>query len=138
LAICLVVYFSCARGYLEVSDTEFSLRTAEAMVTRGQLNIPYVEGYTMEGPDGRSYSKYGIGLPVYQAAFVAASVVLAKTIGFSVWGWAGFFISFGGIPFALLGLVIFAKLLRHFDIEAGVVPLLLLGLGLVRLPSAPR
>ena len=56
LTVCLLVYIFSAKGYIQVSDTSFSLQTAQAIVTRGRLDIPYVEPYTLRGPDGRSYS----------------------------------------------------------------------------------
>ena len=42
LTVCLLVYIFSAKGYIQVSDTSFSLQTAQAIVTRGRLDIPYV------------------------------------------------------------------------------------------------
>ena len=78
LTVCLLVCMFSAKGYIEVSDTAFSLQTAQAIVTHGQLDIPYVEGATLRGPDGRSYSKYGLGLPLYYVPWVAASDALSS------------------------------------------------------------
>jgi len=44
LTLCLLVYIFSAKGYIEVSDTYSSLQTAQAIVTHGQLDIPYSEG----------------------------------------------------------------------------------------------
>jgi hypothetical protein len=136
LAICLVVYIFSAKGYTEASDTFFSLETAQSIVNHGRLDIPPeehpVEGseYTLEGPDGRSYSKYGIGLPIYYIPWVAASNVLSTFTHSSPTELAGFLISFASIPFALLTLVLFARLLKLFGVNREYICLLSLALGL--------
>ena len=78
LLICLVIYVFTAKGYLTVSDTSFSVQTAEAIVQRGQLDIPYTAGGTLTWRDGRSYSKYGIGLPLYYVPIVSVSKPLSR------------------------------------------------------------
>src|SRR4029077_16151671 len=50
LTVCLLVYMFSAKGYIEVSDTSLSLQTAQAIVTPGQLDIPYVKGDQLRGP----------------------------------------------------------------------------------------
>lgn len=130
LAICLVSYFFCAKGYLEVVDTTFSLKTAQAMVSRIALDIPYAEGFSLEGPDGKSYSKYGIGLPVYYVPLVVLGNILSGVTGLSSSALTAFLISFASIPFALLALMMFAQLLQLFERVEAERALLLLGLGL--------
>src|SRR6185437_2319974 len=112
LLMCLVIYVFSAKGYLQVSDTSFSLQTAEAIVERGQLDIPYGEGGTLTWRDGRNYSKYGIGLALYYVPIVAIAKPLARMTGLPAEELNWFLISFANIPFAILTLVFFAKLLR--------------------------
>src|SRR5258708_18583401 len=94
LLMCLVIYAFSAKGYLQVSDTSFSLQTAEAIVERGQLDIPYGEGGTLTWRDGRSYSKYGIGLALYYVPIVAIGKPLARVTGLSTDELTPFLISF--------------------------------------------
>lgn len=130
LTVCLLVYIFSAKGYIQVSDTSFSLQTAQAIVTNGHLDIPYVAPYTLRGPDGRSYSKYGIGLALYYVPWVAASDALSSFTGLPVHELTGFLVSFANIPFAMLTLVLFAKLIKLFRVTGVYAWLLPLGLGL--------
>lgn len=130
LLICLVIYVFSAKGYVAVPDTGYSIRTAQAIVDRGQLDIPYGEGGTLKAPDGRCYSKYGIGLPLYFVPIVAAGDGLARMTGMPTDEMIGFLISFANIPFALLALFCFAKLLRLFGVVETYAGLLVVALGL--------
>jgi hypothetical protein len=131
LLLCLLVDLVSAKGYIMISDTFYSLRTAQALVDHGRLDIPRgEEGATLMGKDGRSYSKYGFGLPMYFVPFVAASDGLARFTHLPPSDLAGFLISFGNIPFAMLAMVMFAKLLRLFKVNEVLVWLLPLALGL--------
>jgi hypothetical protein len=138
LSIFLVIYVFSAKGYVAVPDTGYSIQTAEAVLARGQLDIPYGEGVTLTAPDGRSYSKYGIGLPIYFIPFVAVGNALSKMTGLPAEEMIGFLISFANIPFALLALFSLARLLRLFGVTkiyAGVL-LVVLGLGTLTWPYA--
>ena len=53
-------------------NTTFSLQTAQAIVERGALDIPFVEDFTLRGNNSKSYSKYGIGLALYFVPYVMA------------------------------------------------------------------
>jgi hypothetical protein len=130
LSIFLIIYVFSAKGYVAVPDTGYSIETAEAIVARGQLDIPYGEGGTLTAPDGRSYSKYGIGLPLYFIPFVVAGDALSKITRLPTEEMIGFLISFANVPFALLALFSFAGLLRLFGVAAAYAGLLLVGLGL--------
>lgn len=130
LTICLLVYIFSAKGTIEVSDTVHSVQTAQAIVTRGQLDIPDDAPYTFKGPDGRSYSKYGIGLPLYYVPAVALGDALVRVTGWPTQQVTWFLLSFVNIPFAILTLVVFAKLLRLFGAPQAFSSLCLLGLGL--------
>jgi hypothetical protein len=130
LLLCLVIYLVTAKGYLTVSDTSFSVQTAEAIVDRGQLDIPYGSGGTLTWRDGRSYSKYGIGLPLYYIPIVAIAKPLSRVAKLPNEEMIWFLISFASIPFAILTLVFFAKLLRLLGIAEIYACLMLVGLGL--------
>lgn len=129
LAIVLLIYIFAGKGYLQVSDTSFSVKTAEALLS-GQLDIPHEDNYTLRALDGRSYSKYGIGLPLYFVPLVAVGRGLASVTGLPSAELSGFLISFANIPFALLALVLFALLLRLLGVTKGYTQLLTVGLGL--------
>jgi hypothetical protein len=130
LMLCLLVYLFSAKGYIESSDTLYSLGTAQALIDHARLDIPYAEGSTLLSKNGKSYSKYGIGLPIYYIPWVAASDALSRLTHLSRPDLTGFFISFANIPFAMLTLVLFAKLLRLFKVNGVYVWLLPLALGL--------
>lgn len=130
LAAILIVYLFSAKGYTEVVDTGLSVQTAESLVTRGQLDVAPWEDATLQAPDGRSYSKYGIGLPLYYLPTVALSQGLARVSGFPARDLTGFILSFANIPFALLTLLVFARLLHELGIARPAIWLLTLGLGL--------
>lgn len=130
LLICLVIYLITAKGYLAVSDTSFSVQTADSIVERGQLDIPYGAGGTLTWRDGRSYSKYGIGLPLYYVPIVAVARPLSRLTRLPTDEMTWFLISFASIPWALLTLVFFAKLLRFLGIAEIYTGLLLVALGL--------
>jgi len=130
LLLCLLVYLFSAKGYIVGSDNLYSLQTAHALIDHGRLDIPYTEERTLMSHDGRSYSKYGFGLPMYYVPWVAASGALARLTHLPTPDLDGFFISFANIPFAILTLVLFAKLLRLFKVDEVYVWLLPLALGL--------
>ena len=129
VAIALIYLFT-AKGYLEVSDTAYSLQTAEAIVLRGRLDIPSESGATMKSADGLNYSKYGIGLGLAYTPLVAFSQLLARATGLPPGELAGFFISFFNVPFGLITLVLFAQLLRDFGTSFEYARLLTAGLAL--------
>src|SRR5207249_132490 len=108
----LLAYVFSAKGYLEVSDTAFSVQTATAIIEHGWLDIPRHEGATFRGPDGRSYSKYGIGLALYYVPWIILAHALSWLTGGSAAHLAGFLLSFANIPFALLTLHLFGRCLR--------------------------
>jgi hypothetical protein len=116
LAVCLLVYIFSVKGYIESTDPTFSLQTAQAMVSHGKLDIPPAELYTLRGRDGRSFSKYGFGLPLYYVPFVVAGNALSRFSHLPAYDLTGFLISFANIPFAILTLILFAKLLKLFGV----------------------
>lgn len=130
LLLCLVIYLFSAKGYIVASDTLYSLATAQSLIDHGRLDIPYAADYTLMSHNGKSYSKYGFGLPMYYIPLVAVSDALSRLTHLPRFDLAGFFISFANIPFALLTLVLFAKLLRLFKVSEVNILLSLLALGL--------
>jgi len=130
LAIIALVYFFSAKGYIEVLDTRYSLMTAEAIISRGRMDIPPVDGASLKGLDGRIYSKYGIGLPLYYTPFVLAGSILSRMTHFPADEITGFLISFANIPFALFTVILFIQLLRLFGAPNPYLWLLAVGLGL--------
>lgn len=130
LALFFIVYLFTCKGYVEVSDTHYSIETADALVTRRALDIPRAERWaTLEGPDGRNYSKYGIGLPLYYVPWVAAGHVLSRAIGVPAVESIEFLVSFANLPFALLSLLLFAGCLRLLGIAEATRALMVLALG---------
>lgn len=118
LLVALAVFIFSARGYVQVADTSYSLQTAERLVSSGQLDIAHVEGATLKGPDGRSYSKYGLGLALYYTPIVAMARGTAAIAGLPPAPLAEFLISFANIPMALLALAAFARLQGLFGVPA--------------------
>jgi hypothetical protein len=126
-----VIYLLSAKGYVESLDTDFSIATAESIVSHGRLDVPdHQAGYTIPGVGGKSYSKFGIGLALYFTPFVAMAHGVAAVTGWPEPDLAGFLISFSQIPFALLVLLLFARQLRRFNVSPPGVLLLTLALGL--------
>jgi hypothetical protein len=130
LSLCLLVYLFSAKGYIVASDTLFSLGTAQSLIDHGRLDIPYAADYTLKSHDGKSYSKYGFGLPMYYIPLVAASEELSKLTHLPQFDLVGLLISFANIPFAMLTLILYAKLLKLLKVNEAHILLLLLALGL--------
>jgi len=124
-----LVYLISAKGNLEVEDTRYSVETAQAILS-GHLAIPYSQDYTLRGPDGASYSKYGIGLALYYVPWVAVSNTVLRVVHRPSLELTTFLLSFANIPFALLTLILFNKLLKLFAVAGVSTWLLPLALGL--------
>ncbi|MDX1630414.1 MAG: hypothetical protein R3234_00995, partial [Thermoanaerobaculia bacterium] len=70
-----VLYLLMTGGHVYSPDALVMARTTESMVERGELAVPdpgYPEGFLTTGRDGRSYAKYGLGMPLVGAPFFAA------------------------------------------------------------------
>lgn len=128
LLIYTIVYLFTAKGYLEVSDTNYSLQTAESLVKYGQLAITPSPGATFTAANGNSYSKYGIGLAAIYVPLVWFSQRISTTTGLPPNEIAGFLISFLNIPFAILTVIVFGKLLGRFGTSPKYARLLMTGL----------
>ena len=101
----LVLYLLTAKGHVEISDTDYSLRTARALVEEGTLLIeppdPDVARTAPKLVGGKMYSKYGIGLVIILLPLVLLGKGLALIPGVSENLVTGFLISFYNIPFAI-------------------------------------
>ncbi len=130
--VLLIIYIITAKGYLEVSDTFYSVKTAESIIDRGKLNlnVPSSKMYTINGVNGEVYSKYGIGLAFYYIPFVYAAEVVSKFTGFSEVALVGFLISFANLPFIFIFLILFERLLLHFKVHRKYANIIILGLGI--------
>src|ERR1035437_6248178 len=69
--LCLVLYLLLSPGRVGGSDTTEMLRLAESL-KRGSVAIEPVPGWSFQGPDGRHFSRYGLGYPILLAPFLAA------------------------------------------------------------------
>lgn len=116
-----------AKGHIEISDTEFSIRTALSIIENRSLLIDpplnldeaavdYLRGIstipTTEEPGSKRkiYSAYGIGLSVIFIPFVLASKILSYFTGIDLRLILNFTLSFYNIPFAILGLYFFQNI----------------------------
>lgn len=125
------IYLLSAKGYVESLDTDFSIATAESIVSHGRLDVTeHQAGYTTIGTGGKSYSKFGIGLALCFTPYVAAGHGVAALTGWPEPEVTGFLISLSQIPFAVLILLIFAQTLQRFGATPPSVSLLVLALGL--------
>ncbi len=126
-----VIYALSVKGYVESLDTVYSIATAESIVSRGRLDVQvHRDGYTRVGTEGKYYSKYGIGLPLYLTPFIALGHAAAKVTGLPEADLSGFLISFSQVPLALLILVLFARQLSRFGAPRENILLLTAALGL--------
>ncbi|MBT5378214.1 MAG: hypothetical protein HOK49_15080 [Opitutae bacterium] len=108
------VYMLSAKGLIEISDTDYSLRTAQALVEQGTFLIdPPDPDFAKVAPkivDGKIYSKYGVGLVIIFLPIVILSKGIALIPGASESITTGFLISFYNVPFAILSLCFFHKI----------------------------
>lgn len=105
----VVVFCVTATGYVAVVDTEYSIRTARALVERRAWDIELPAGGTgFQAPSGKVYSKYGPGLPLVFVPLVLLSkgVVAATDLPEDLI--TGFIVSFYNVPFgaATCGLLV--------------------------------
>jgi SAM-dependent methyltransferase len=99
------IYMLSAKGHIEISDTDYSLRTARALVEEGTFLIeapdPDVAKVAPRIVDGKIYSKYGVGLVIILLPLVLLGKGLALIPGVSENLVTGFLVSFYNIPFAI-------------------------------------
>jgi hypothetical protein len=125
-------YFVSMPGYLQVSDSEYSLKTAQSLLHRGTFEIertPQSEGYVFVR-DGRAYSKFGIGLALLWVPFVAVAGMVAHISGLPAEFVTHFVVSTYSIFFGALACVLFHRLAGAFCLSASHALLLTLAFGL--------
>lgn len=127
-----IIYFFSAKGYLEVSDTFYSVQTAQSIIERGELKlkVPSAKMYTIDGVGGAVYSKYGIGLAIYYIPYIFTAKCFSKITHLSETALIGYFISFANLPFMLLLLLVFVRILRYFKVNENYLPYILLCIGI--------
>jgi hypothetical protein len=119
-----IIYLLSAKGHLEMIDTEYSVRTAIAIVEEGSMLIEVVDptfleiAPKVEGSD-KIYSQYGLGLAFLFLPIVLAGKVLASLGGIEQRLCIDFLLSFYNIPFALLGLFFLRSLLIRLGASEG-------------------
>jgi hypothetical protein len=101
---------------LEVIDTEYSIRTAKAIIENGTMRIHPVDNEFLKvsvnpGKDGKVYSQYGIGLPILFIPFIISGKILSVIFAIPQDILTAFLLSFYNIPFAILGLWFIKKIL---------------------------
>jgi hypothetical protein len=110
------LFMLTAKGHLEIIDTEYSVRTAKAIIEEGTMlinpvsigadHIPSVEG------TNKIYSQYGVGLLAIFIPIISLAKFLSLCFGFNEVMLSHFILSFYNIPFALLGLWHFREILK--------------------------
>ena len=104
-----------AKGHVEISDTEYSRRTSISIVEYGNLLIDppdksaVVHFPILPGTD-KIYSPYGIGLSFIFVPYVIAGKLLSVISTVEERIIINFLISFYNIPFAIMGLWFFKKI----------------------------
>ena len=117
-------------GYIQVLDSELSLRTAQALVEKGSLVIEPTPGKLgIFESNGRSYSKYGTGLAFCWVPFVLLAKGASAVSGAPYELLAHFLVSSCNIFFGAAACSIFYLLLRHLAVSNSSATLCALGLG---------
>ena len=128
------LYILTAKGHLEIIDTEYSVRTAKAILRDGSLLIEPVDPTIRKvSPDipgtAKVYSQYGLGLVAVFLPVVLVGEVVALFFPFDSKLIIDFLLSFYNIPFAVLGLWLFRAILLEFEVSKGNSNFLILILG---------
>ena len=115
LLIIAIIYLLTAKGHIEILDTEYSIRTALSIVeNRSFLIHPPDPSALKNFPDSgftqKIYSPYGIGLSMIFLPLVIICKILSLLTEIELRLLLDFLISFYNIPFALLGLYFFQKI----------------------------
>lgn len=116
-ALMAVIYLATAKGYIAVSDSVFSLRTAQAIVEKGSLAIDAAaneDSWVFRTPSGKAYSQYGIGLPILWVPVGIAARMLSPLIGVKMISLMDFLASFYNIFFGAGSCVLVFLMTRRF------------------------
>ncbi len=109
------LFMLTAKGHIEIIDTEYSIRTAKAIIEEGTMLIEPVDSNNrmpvIAGTD-KIYSQYGVGLLAIFIPIISLAKFLSFCFGFEEVMLSHFILSFYNIPFALLGLWHFREILK--------------------------
>ncbi len=125
-------YFVTMPGYLQISDSEFSLKTAQALLHRGTFAIehrPESAGYVFVR-EGQGFSKFGVGLALIWVPFVAVADVVARLSGLPAEFVTHFVVSTYSIFFGAAVCVLFHRLASAFGVGKRHALLLTLAFGI--------
>lgn len=115
-----LLFFISAKGHLEVIDTEYSVRTALAILEDKSMLIEPVDPAIKErtpnipGTD-RVYSQYGLGLIFIFLPVIVIGKIIATLVQIDQRIPIDFLLSFYNIPFAILGLWFFRSILLRLN-----------------------
>ena len=108
------LFMLTAKGHIEIVDTDYSIRTAKAIIEEGTMLIEPVHTNNrmpvIAGTD-KIYSQYGIGILAIFVPIVAVAKLLSIASGLNESLVTHFLLSFYNIPFALLALWHFKSIL---------------------------
>ena len=113
--LCLILILS-AKGHLEIIDTEYSVRTALALIEDGSMLIDAVDPVVLEiapkiNETDKIYSQYGLGLVAIFLPIVSVGKLISLILAIDQRIIIDFLISFYNIPPAILGLYFFRSIL---------------------------
>jgi hypothetical protein len=116
LSYVLIALLISTKGNLEIIDTEYSVRTALALIEDGSMLIDVVDQAVLEiAPkiDGteKIYSQYGLGLVAIFLPIVSVGKLISLVLGIDQRITIDFLLSFYNVPFAILGLYFFRSIL---------------------------
>lgn len=120
LGLVSVVFFLSTKGHLEIVDTEYSVRTALALIEDGSMLIDVVDPAVLEiapkvqGTE-KIYSQYGLGLFVIFLPIVTLGKLMGLAFGVDQRIAIDFLLSFYNVPFAILGLWFFRSILLRLQ-----------------------
>lgn len=119
--ICLLLLLT-SKGHLEIIDTDYSVRTAIAIIEEGSLLIDPVDIHVVERipkieGTNKVYSQYGIGLAIIFLPAVLVGKFMAFLTSIEQRVLIDFILSFYNVPFALLGLYFFKSILLRLEIN---------------------
>ena len=114
------IFIFTAKGHLEIIDTEYSVRTALAIIEEGSMLIEAVDPAVLKNAPkvedaDKIYSPYGLGLVVIFLPLVLAGKIIASIVQIDQGIPIGFLLSFYNVPFAILGLWFFRSILLRLQ-----------------------
>jgi hypothetical protein len=119
-----LLFLLSAKGHLEIIDTEYSVRTALAIIEDGSMLIEPVDpavratAPVITGTD-KIYSQYGLGLTIIFLPIVFIGKGIAAITSLDQRIPIDFLLSLYNIPFALLGLWFFHSILKSLGASEG-------------------